>query len=83
MGLHYADQFKRLKVMQDADAIVADCHDLIAAHGLDPVVAREVVAKAMLAEQPLPLAGQLDGNTNAGLTRAPQRLSDALSRLSD
>ena len=83
MGLHHADHFKRLKIMQDADAIVADCHNLIAAHGLDPVVAREVVVKAMLAEQPLPLAGQLDGNTNAGLTRVPQRLSDALSRLSD
>ena len=41
--------------MQDADAIVADCDDLIAAHGLDPAQAREVVVKAMLAEQPLPL----------------------------
>ena len=25
MGLHHADHFKRLKIMQDADAIVADC----------------------------------------------------------
>ncbi len=83
MGLHHADKFKRLKIMQDADAIVADCHDLIAAHGLDPVVAREVVVKAMLAEQPLPLAGKLDANANAGLTRAPRRLSDALSWLGE
>jgi heterodisulfide reductase subunit D len=69
MGLHHADHFKRLKIMQDADAIVADCRDLIAAHGLDPLVARGVVVKAMLAEQPLPLAGQLDGDTNAAVTR--------------
>lgn len=55
MGLHHADDFKRLKIMQDADAIVADCRELIAAHGLDPAAAREVVASAMLGEQPLPL----------------------------
>jgi heterodisulfide reductase subunit D len=55
MGLHHDDHFKRLKIMQDADAIVADCQDLIAAHGLDPAGARAVVVKAMLAEQPLPL----------------------------
>ena len=27
MGLHHDDHFKRLKIMQDADAIVADCKD--------------------------------------------------------
>jgi heterodisulfide reductase subunit D len=58
MGLSHADHFKRLKIMQDADAIVADCADLVAAHGLDAERARRVVARAMLAEQPLPLAGQ-------------------------
>jgi heterodisulfide reductase subunit D len=57
MGLHHDDHFKRLKIMQDADAIVADCSDMIAARGIDPVLAREVVLKAMLAEQPLPLRG--------------------------
>ena len=31
MGLHHDDHFKRLKIMQDADAIVADCKDMIAA----------------------------------------------------
>lgn len=56
MGLPaYEDRFKRLKIMQDADAIVADCAGLLAEHRLDPVAARNVVAKAMLAEQPLPL----------------------------
>src|SRR6202008_876637 len=35
MGLHRDDQFKRLKMMQDADAILTDCRDLIEQHGLD------------------------------------------------
>ena len=35
MGLHRDDDFKRLKIMQDADAILADCEDLIRQHGLD------------------------------------------------
>jgi hypothetical protein len=59
MGLHHDDTFKRLKIMQDADAIVADCKDLIAARGIDPALARDVVVKAMLAEQPLALAGSV------------------------
>jgi Fe-S oxidoreductase len=57
MGLHHADHFKRLKMMQDADAIVADCRDMIEAHRLDPAQARAMVVKAMLNEQPLPLRG--------------------------
>jgi hypothetical protein len=57
MGLHYEDQFKRLKLMQDVDAIAADCQDLIAQHGLDPATTRAAI-QAMLDEQPLPLRGQ-------------------------
>ncbi len=56
MGLHHDDHFKRLKMMQDADAIMADCRDLIAKHGLDAVTTRAAV-QAMLDEQPLPLRG--------------------------
>jgi Fe-S oxidoreductase len=56
MGLSHEDHFKRLKIMQDADAIVADCRDIIDTRGIDPALAREVV-KAMLADQPLPLRG--------------------------
>jgi heterodisulfide reductase subunit D len=41
--------------MQDADQIVAECHDLIAQHSLDAAVARSVIAKGMLGDQPLPL----------------------------
>ena len=33
MGMHQDDHYKRLKMMQDVDAIVADCKDLIAATG--------------------------------------------------
>jgi len=57
MGLVHEDHYKRLKVMQDADAILADCSDLIAHHGLDRETARAAVA-GVLDEQPLPLAGK-------------------------
>jgi hypothetical protein len=43
--------------MQDADQIVAECRDLIARHALDANTARDVVVKAMLGDQPLPLMG--------------------------
>src|SRR5215475_9786727 len=57
MGLHHDDQFKRLKLMQDVDAIMDDCADLIAQHRLDPATTR-VAVKAMLDDQPLPLVGK-------------------------
>jgi hypothetical protein len=41
--------------MQDADQIVAECSDLIDRHALDKATARDVVVKAMLGDQPLPL----------------------------
>ena len=55
MGLHRHDRYKELKIMQDADQIVAECRDLIAKHSLDPAVARNVMVKGMLGDQPLPL----------------------------
>ena len=55
MGLHRDDRYKQLKLMQDADQIAAECHDLIAQHSLDAAVARSVIAKGMLGDQPLPL----------------------------
>ncbi|MGC1763726.1 MAG: (Fe-S)-binding protein, partial [Pseudolabrys sp.] len=57
MGLHQDDRFKQLKIMQDADQIVAECRDLIAQHTIDAETARNVVVKAMLGDQPLPLKG--------------------------
>jgi heterodisulfide reductase subunit D len=56
MGIHHDDHFKRLKLLQDVDAIAADCQDLIAQHGLDPATTRAAI-RAMLDEQPLPLKG--------------------------
>src|SRR5262249_54062416 len=43
MGLRHEDRYKRLKIMQDADTIVAECRDLLSGHGLDPTKARDVV----------------------------------------
>ncbi len=55
MGISEADNFKRLKIMQDADAIVADCADLLGRNGIDAATARAVVAEALLGEQSVPL----------------------------
>jgi Fe-S oxidoreductase len=55
MGLKRHDRYKELKLMQDADQIVADCADLLATHAIDAAKAREVVVKGLLADQPLPL----------------------------
>ena len=55
MGIERHDRYKELKMMQDADQIVADCADLLVHHALDVAKAREVVVKGMLADQPLPL----------------------------
>ena len=56
MGLHYDDDYKRLKIMQDADAILIDCADLVQKHGLDPATTKLAI-QAMLDEQPAPLRG--------------------------
>ena len=55
MGLKRHDRYKELKLMQDADQIVADCADLLTAHAIDAAKAREIVVNGMLADQPLPL----------------------------
>jgi hypothetical protein len=55
MGLQQHDRYKELKILQDADLILAECGDLVAEHALDAKLARQVILKAMLAEQPLPL----------------------------
>jgi hypothetical protein len=59
MGLAQQDHYKRLKMLQDADAILLECRDLLAQHGIDEAAAREVIA-SMLADQPLALAGKTD-----------------------
>jgi hypothetical protein len=67
MGLHRHDRYKQLKLMQDADQIVAECGDLVVQHALDPAAARNVIVKAMLGDQPLPLRTAAD----AGDARQP------------
>ncbi len=57
MGFSHEDRYKNLKMTQDVDAIISECHDLITQHGLDPEKARNVVIKGMIADQPLPLVG--------------------------
>ena len=56
MGLAQPDHYKELKITQDADLILAECRDMVAAHALNPAVARNVVINAMLGDQPLPLS---------------------------
>jgi len=55
MGFRREDAFKRLKVMQDADAILADVMDLVEEHGLGLEEVRAVIEKDLLGEQALPL----------------------------
>jgi heterodisulfide reductase subunit D len=57
MGFRQEDRYKNLKIKQDVDAIMSDCGDLIARHGLDPEKARTVVIRGMIADQPLALVG--------------------------
>jgi hypothetical protein len=58
MGLHRPDLFKRLKIMQDADAILLDSASMIETNGVDLEEARDVILRDMLGEQPLPLSGR-------------------------
>jgi len=55
MGVEHADIFKRLKTMQDVDAILDDTADMIALNKLSLEDVRAVVAADMLGEQFLPV----------------------------
>jgi heterodisulfide reductase subunit D len=54
MGIAYPDKYKKLKILQDVDLIVAECRDLLTRHGIRDDLARQSI-KAMLEDQPLPL----------------------------
>jgi heterodisulfide reductase subunit D len=56
MGLDHDDHFKRVKILQHADALLADCRDLVEQHGLDAEATRQAI-QTMLDEQPVPLCG--------------------------
>jgi Fe-S oxidoreductase len=57
LGIRREDTYKRLKKMQDTDAILADVMDLVERHGLALEEVRNVIEKELLGEQPLPLRG--------------------------
>src|SRR5205085_12603016 len=57
MGIEREDHFKRLKKMNDADAILADVMGLVEEYGLDLEEVRNVIARDLLGEQALPLRG--------------------------
>jgi heterodisulfide reductase subunit D len=60
MGIAYPDDYKRLKLLQDVDLVMAECRDLLAHHGIAEEAARASI-RAMLDEQPLPLQGRPAG----------------------
>ena len=61
MGITREDSFKRLKKLQDANAILADVADLAKAHNLPLDLVQDVVLGELLAEQPLALKEQARG----------------------
>jgi hypothetical protein len=54
MGIRHDDLFKRLKLMQDADQVLASVADQVARHGLDAEEVRDLIARDLLGEQHLP-----------------------------
>jgi heterodisulfide reductase subunit D len=48
MGIHIPDLYKRLRLIGDIDAVIADCADLIGAHRLDLDAVRDALAQDML-----------------------------------
>ena len=70
VGVHRHDRFKELKLLQDADLIVAECQDLIAQHALDPAQGARRNRQGDGGERPLPLGGgpgRAQGSGRAGL----------------
>jgi Fe-S oxidoreductase len=65
MGLHQDDHYKRLKIKQDVDAVIADASDLMKQHGINLETARAVIVEDMLGDQPLPLRGGQGGGLKA------------------
>jgi hypothetical protein len=58
MGIERPDLFKRWKIMQDVDRVVAEVTASAAAAGLDLETVRTVLVAAILGEQPLPLGSR-------------------------
>ena len=54
MGIQRSDRYKELKMMQNVEAVLEDCHELLKKHSVDPELARSEIEK-MIWDQPLPL----------------------------
>jgi heterodisulfide reductase subunit D len=61
MGIEHPDLFKRWKMMQDVDRVVAEVTPSAQAAGLDLESVRDVLVATLLGEQPLPLGRDLGG----------------------
>jgi len=55
MGIHHDDLFQRLKIMQDADQIVAEMVTTVSDNNLDLEQMRDAVLQFMLGDQLLPI----------------------------
>ena len=69
MGLHIPDLYKRLRMMGDIDAMIADSADLIAQHGIDLDELRDALAHDMFGGKP--------ATATAGAAQAPHRQAEA------
>jgi hypothetical protein len=59
MGLHIPDLYKRLQLMGDIDAIVAETAEQAAVHGLDLEEVRDAVAQDMFGAKSTPRRAQM------------------------
>ena len=64
MGIVYPDHYKRLKLLQDVELVMAECRGLLAHHGIAEEAARASI-RAMLDEQPLALQHGPHANATA------------------
>jgi hypothetical protein len=54
MGIHIPDLYKRLQLLGDIDAIIAETAGQIATHGLDLDEVRDALAQDMFGAKPKP-----------------------------
>ena len=59
MGMHIPDLYKRLQLLGDIDAIIAESAELIAMHGMDLDEVRDAIAQDMFGAKPKPRPAEL------------------------
>ena len=75
MGIAYPDHYKRLKILQDVDLIVAECRDLLDRHGI-----RDDLARRRQGDAGGPAAAFARQTIEAQHSRNASKSSRALSR---